>query len=532
MGLFDPAWMSGKPSKERKAQQLVDKENDPAKLFEIARKAPNWSVRLSAARKLTDQGMLEEIALGDPVWAIREEAVKRLTGVTALARVAQRDKEANVRMIAVGKLTDQDVLKGIFKEDESPQVRATALLRIGDVELVKKSAWCDQEKSPTVRLAALKQLSGDKALAKSICAMDPSYQVQKYTAEIAGIVTGFAGEDQQDMQESRAAAASGRYADWVKSHTTKVECEARDAINYIAYEVNLGMEPDVRYLEHAQKLRRAIDHLDGQNVNGQWVQKKIADFLVDIGNGRHNGTHFPTQAYKLVHFLSGNKALLERVKDLNSRVYEYQKIKQEATVVYNDCGWGLPEHKLPANPVPTSEEVRAQAAAAKAKADAAKAKADAAKAKAATAPSGNAAATTGNASATTRNTSAPLGNASATARNTPAPAGNASAKPKPAKASGSGGGGSKISASSGSIAYKPYTGGGVCDVCNRSLSDCKAYMVPNHTFYNSRKYREFARKSSIAALFGVPMTDAYFAQMEARDHSAGSAVCESCISMF
>ena len=77
-----------------------------------------------------------------------------------------------------------------------------------------------------------------------------------------------------------------------------------------------------------------------------------------------------------------------------------------------------------------------------------------------------------------------------------------------------------------------YTGSGVCDVCNNSLSGRKAYIVPNHVFYNSRKYRDYMRNSAMAKMMGIPINDAYFAQMQARDHSQGSAVCEDCIHMF
>jgi hypothetical protein len=31
---------------------------------------------------------------------------------------------------------------------------------------------------------------------------------------------------------------------------------------------------------------------------------------------------------------------------------------------------------------------------------------------------------------------------------------------------------------------------------------------------------------------GIPLNDAYFAQMQARDHSQGSAICEDCIRLF
>jgi len=77
-----------------------------------------------------------------------------------------------------------------------------------------------------------------------------------------------------------------------------------------------------------------------------------------------------------------------------------------------------------------------------------------------------------------------------------------------------------------------FTGSGVCDVCNASLSGRTAYLVPNKVFYNSKKYREQQKNSPMAILMGVPMDDAYFSLMQAQDQSQGSAVCENCIHLF
>ena len=80
--------------------------------------------------------------------------------------------------------------------------------------------------------------------------------------------------------------------------------------------------------------------------------------------------------------------------------------------------------------------------------------------------------------------------------------------------------------------YPLYTGSGVCDVCNRSLTGVTAYIVPNSVFYNSSKYRTYMKNGPMTSFMSMFIDDAYFAQMQARDKSAGSAVCENCIYMF
>lgn len=70
-----------------------------------------------------------------------------------------------------------------------------------------------------------------------------------------------------------------------------------------------------------------------------------------------------------------------------------------------------------------------------------------------------------------------------------------------------------------------YSGTGVCDVCNRPLSGIKAFIVPNHVFYNSTAYRNYLMHT-----FGWGYTQIEMMRMQ--DQSQGSAVCEKCIYMF
>jgi len=83
-----------------------------------------------------------------------------------------------------------------------------------------------------------------------------------------------------------------------------------------------------------------------------------------------------------------------------------------------------------------------------------------------------------------------------------------------------------------SVKFPLYTGGGNCDVCANSLNGISAYFVTNTVFYNSKKYRDYAKDLPMARFAGVTIDDAYFADMQANDKSPGSAVCEKCIHLF
>ena len=78
--------------------------------------------------------------------------------------------------------------------------------------------------------------------------------------------------------------------------------------------------------------------------------------------------------------------------------------------------------------------------------------------------------------------------------------------------------------------FAPYTGTGVCDVCNQGLNGKQAWIVPNDVFYNSPQYRQHLK--GILRMMGQMGTDADIDRMRMMDHSAGSAVCQNCIHMF
>jgi len=84
---------------------------------------------------------------------------------------------------------------------------------------------------------------------------------------------------------------------------------------------------------------------------------------------------------------------------------------------------------------------------------------------------------------------------------------------------------------SGSQSFPVYSGTGICDVCNRSLSGVTAYIVPNHVFWNAPAYRRYLKQKQ-ANMWGMNISDSEIDMMAARDNSRGSAVCSGCIYMF
>jgi len=423
MGLFKPAWQS---KNESKALKAVEKETNEEKLIQIAKNASSYEVRKNAILKINDQNVLADIAKGDSLsdwqsaayklidypiaqsvyldialndndafkrkiivekyindesvlmsiakndnhYIVREAAVSKLTDEAILVDIAQNDEDGNVRYSAVTKLYDQSLLVDIFNNDDDPNVCVAALSKIEDYKFVRSHAFCDQEKSPKVRSAALGKCSMEKDLVKSIMGIDPAYSVRKKAAEILQLNISsksnsfYVAQDIIDKAERNAEkternAISNAFwkgeiskEDLLKSYSSTYHNPfilrdppskqmriiaarkiAGEAIDYIARIVNLGMEPDVELLSHENAIITEIG-IDNDFAN---IKELIVSYLKNIGFGNIPGSSFPTQAYRLVYLLNDWQQLNDLVT-LNSRIYEYQKIKEAAEIMLSDRG--------------------------------------------------------------------------------------------------------------------------------------------------------------------------------------------------
>jgi hypothetical protein len=119
MGLFKPAWLSNNLEKALKA---VEKENDQAKLTEIAKSALILEVRLTAVEKMTDQAKLTEIVKNALTFEVRLKAVEKMTSQRELTCIVQEpcpayDHDwAKLKVKAIEKLTDQKELAHIAQK--------------------------------------------------------------------------------------------------------------------------------------------------------------------------------------------------------------------------------------------------------------------------------------------------------------------------------------------------------------------------------------------------------------------------------
>jgi hypothetical protein len=85
------------------------------------------------------------------------------------------------------------------------------------------------------------------------------------------------------------------------------------------------------------------------------------------------------------------------------------------------------------------------------------------------------------------------------------------------------------------IAFKKYSGTGVCDVCGTSVGANEAYLVPVDIFYSSAKYKKSLQNNPLRlAMGGSPYDDmdAYLATMRAMDPTEFSACCSDCVKLF
>lgn len=275
MGLFKPAWMSDNLEKASKA---VAKEMKQSKLAEIAKNAPNKTVRLRAIEKLDDQNALAKIGLEDSDPYNREVAAERLADKALaqkiiieicqngsdeaqrirllqkwveddalLAKLAQADKSPSMRREAVAKLLDQDLLGKIAKNDRDGGVRQMAADKLHDQALLTQIAKSD--KDGNVRRTAVEKLT-DQTLFMDIFNEDPCPEVK--VAALNRIKDG-------------AFVKKHAYADQEKSPMVRIAAITRWAIDKDLIEAVAGLDP-------AHQVRKKAFELLGEAV----PQKKDA----------------------------------------------------------------------------------------------------------------------------------------------------------------------------------------------------------------------------------------------------------------
>jgi len=139
MEIFKPAWKSYDREKSKKA---ISNMLDQKKLLRATQEAPDFSIRVMAAKKLTDKNLAQEIfanfakSESSAVLSIKSSIFLELTNATLLEDVAKNAKYAEIREQAVKKLTNQTVLADIAKNDDTDWVQEAAIKKMTDISLL------------------------------------------------------------------------------------------------------------------------------------------------------------------------------------------------------------------------------------------------------------------------------------------------------------------------------------------------------------------------------------------------------------
>jgi len=163
MGLFKPGWMN---ENEEKALRAIAEEEDQKQLAKAAIKAPCYSAKDAAIKKLSDQDLLIDIVKNTGDSPVRDDAIRKTKDQNTLIDVVKNDKSKYSRAAAAWNITDQGVLVDIIKNEESENVRYAATSNITDKNILMDIAKNDKSKS--VCLVAIERLKDQKLLADFI----------------------------------------------------------------------------------------------------------------------------------------------------------------------------------------------------------------------------------------------------------------------------------------------------------------------------------------------------------------------------
>lgn len=145
------------------------KPKDCAKLAEVARTHPQWTVRRDAVAAITDRAILADIARSETDAFVRQAVLQspHLTDAATLAHLARNDADVQVRLLAVKSphLTDQAVFEAAASDAEW-RVRSAALDRITGEAALARVLMLDPKTSgidAPLRAATLRRIT-DPAL--------------------------------------------------------------------------------------------------------------------------------------------------------------------------------------------------------------------------------------------------------------------------------------------------------------------------------------------------------------------------------
>ena len=130
MGLFKPDWMS---SNVEKALIAIANIDDQRKLYEIAKKAYCWQVRIAAIEKIDDQRKLAEMTNYGYYWQVRIAAIEKLDEKQHRLRlfyILKNDNDLRVCEAAMKKLSDNDSLIYILNKKISAELCRMAIEKI------------------------------------------------------------------------------------------------------------------------------------------------------------------------------------------------------------------------------------------------------------------------------------------------------------------------------------------------------------------------------------------------------------------
>ena len=134
--------------------------------IEIAKTDEDESIRVSAAKKITETAALIEMAKTDASEAVRKAAAAQIMDAPALIEIAKTNADPWVRAISVRKISDEAILAEIARTDISEAVRRAAINRISDESILLEFAMNSEDR--LVCYDAVRQIHDDRLLAEII----------------------------------------------------------------------------------------------------------------------------------------------------------------------------------------------------------------------------------------------------------------------------------------------------------------------------------------------------------------------------
>ncbi|MFZ0473387.1 MAG: hypothetical protein WAL94_12290 [Bacteroidales bacterium] len=137
--------------------------------------SPDYTKRIQAVNKLTDQNTLYKVASTDSNLEVRIAALNRISDQNILYKMAMEEKDPKVRLIAFNGISDQNLINNLAVMSTDKELQLSAITKVTDQDILHKIAL--KNMLTEVRMAAFNRIT-DQNIINNLAVASPDAKMR------------------------------------------------------------------------------------------------------------------------------------------------------------------------------------------------------------------------------------------------------------------------------------------------------------------------------------------------------------------